>query len=45
LGTNRLRCRSRSFTHGKALRITKDLGAVSKPALEQFVVVYLVADK
>jgi hypothetical protein len=40
-GTNRLRCRSVAFAHGNALCIAKELGAVSKPALEHFVVVNL----
>ncbi len=40
-GTNRLRCRSVAFAHGNALCIAKELGAVSKPSLEHFVVVNL----
>ncbi len=37
-GTNRLRCRSAvSFAHGNALCIAKELGAVSKPALDHFI--------
>ncbi len=36
-GKNRLRCRSVSFANGNALSIAKELGAVSKPALELFV--------
>ena len=43
-GTNRLRCRSVSFAHGNALCIAKELGAVSKPALEHFVVVNLAVN-
>jgi hypothetical protein len=43
-GTNRLRCRSVSFAHGKELHSTKNLGAVSKQALEYFVVVYLAVN-
>ena len=43
-GTNRLRCRRVAFTHGNALSITKELGAVSKPALEHFVVVNLAVN-
>jgi hypothetical protein len=40
-GTNRLRCRIISVAHGNALCIAKELGAVSKPALEHFIVVDL----
>ena len=40
--TNRLRCRSVAFAHGNALCIAKELGAVSKPALEHFIMVNLV---
>ena len=36
-GTNRQRCRSVSFANGNALSIAKELGAVSKPAMELFV--------
>jgi hypothetical protein len=43
-GTNRMRCRSVSFAHGNALCIAKDLGALSKPALEHFVVIYLAVN-
>ncbi len=43
--TNRLRCMSVSFAHGNALCIVKELGAVSKPALEHFVVVNLANSK
>jgi hypothetical protein len=43
-GTNRLRCRSVSFANGIALCIAKELGAVSKPALEHFVVVDLAVN-
>ncbi len=40
-GTNSLRCLIVSFAHGNALCITKELGAVSKPALEHVIVVDL----
>ncbi len=40
-GTNLLRCRRVAFAHGNALRIAKELRAVSKPVLEHFVVVNL----
>ncbi len=43
-GTNRLRCRNVSFAHGNVLCITKELGAVGKPALEHFVVVNLAVN-
>ena len=43
-GTNRLRCRSVSFAHGNALSIANELGAVSKPALEHFIVVSLAVN-
>jgi hypothetical protein len=43
-GTNRLRCRRVAFAHGKALSIAKELGAVSKPVLEYFVVVNLAVN-
>ncbi len=43
-GTNRLRCRSVSFANGNELSIAKELGAVSKPALEHFVVVDLAVN-
>jgi hypothetical protein len=39
-----LRCRSFSFAHGNALCIAKELGAVSKLALEHFVVVDLAVN-
>ncbi len=41
---NCLRCRSVSFANGNALCIAKELGAVSKPALEHFVVVDLAVN-
>ncbi len=40
-GSNRLRCRRVAFAHGNALRIAKEVGAVSKQAMEHFVVVNL----
>jgi hypothetical protein len=43
-GTNHLRCRSVSFANGNALSIAKELGAVSKPALELFVVADLAVN-
>ncbi len=43
-GTSRLRCRSASFADGDALCIAKELGAVSKRALENFVVVDLAVN-
>ena len=43
-GTNRLRCRRVFFARGNALSIAKELGAVSKPALEHFVVVNLAVN-
>ena len=43
-GTNRLRCRSVSLANGNALSIAKELGAVSKPALELFVAVDLAVN-
>jgi hypothetical protein len=43
-GINRLRCRSVSLAHGNVLCIAKELGAVSKPALEHFVVVNLLVN-
>jgi hypothetical protein len=43
-GSNRLRCRRVTFTHGNALSIAKEVGAVSKPALEHFVVVNLAVN-
>ncbi len=43
-GTNRLRCRRVAFAHGNTLSIAKELGAVSKPALEHFVVVNLAVN-
>ncbi len=43
-GTNSLRCRSVSFAHGNELCVAKELGAVSKPALEHFVVVNLAVN-
>ncbi len=44
VGANCLRCRSVSFGNGNELCIMKELGAVSKPALEHFVVVVLVVN-
>jgi hypothetical protein len=43
-GTNHLRCRSVFFAHGNELCIAKELCAVSKPALEHFVVVNLAVN-
>ncbi len=39
-----MRCRSVSFANGNTLSIAKELGAVSKPALELFVVVDLAVN-
>jgi hypothetical protein len=44
VGTNRLRCRSVAFAHGNALCIAKELGTVSEPALEHFIVVNLAVN-
>ncbi len=40
-GANRLRCWIVSVTHGNALCIAKELGAVNKPVLEHVIVVKL----